>query len=412
MTAPIVVENVGKRYTQLEERAMLLKSVIPFMRPKRTDLWALRNFNLTVNEGETVGIVGRNGAGKTTLLRLLAGVTRPSEGTATIRGRVAPLIGVGVGFHQEMSGRENIFVNGMVLGLTKREVQARFDQIVDFAELHSFIDTPVKFYSTGMFMRLGFSVAANVNPDVLLVDEILAVGDFAFQAKCIERMKELQRQGTTIVMVSHSMHAIRFLCPRALLLRKGQLEFDGATEDTLAMHHRLMTEDHAEDSGGVTITVEDRDLYGPEGPTHQPRTGDQVTYRATLSFAQFVESPIVFFQVFSEEGTIAYSLVSAMGRDGISFGPGDTTTVEIPFTVRLVSGTFRLAMTVMDQHGREELAHDSPGLLIYVRGVFGAQGIADLGASVSIGGVDVTEHPSLLIGASADELDAETPGPL
>src|SRR5690348_14860236 len=165
---------------------MLLRSIMPFTRPQQTDYWALRDLSFDVERGETLGVIGRNGAGKTTMLRLLAGVTRPTEGRVEIHGRVAPLITVNVGFHPEMSGRENVFVNGILLGLTKRQVERRFEEIAEFAELGSFIDTPVKFYSSGMLMRLGFSVVAHVDAEILLVDEILAVGDTAFQIKCFD----------------------------------------------------------------------------------------------------------------------------------------------------------------------------------------------------------------------------------
>ena len=230
----IVVDSVGKRYTKLEEQAVLLRSILPFARPKKSDFWALRDVSFRVGEGETVGVLGRNGAGKTTLLRLLAGVTRPTEGHVTVRGPIAPLISVGVGFQREMSGRENVFLNGMLLGLTYEEVSERFDDIVAFAELHDFIDTPVKFYSSGMFMRLGFAVAIHIHPRTLLVDEVLAVGDGAFQAKCLRRMQELRDGGTTVVLVSHALHAIRHLCPRALLIIGGCLEYDGETPEALA----------------------------------------------------------------------------------------------------------------------------------------------------------------------------------
>lgn len=377
---------------------MLLRSLLPFTRPVRTERWALRNLDLTIERGETVGVVGRNGAGKSTLLRLLAGVSRPTEGQVSVYGRVAPLISVGVGFHQEMSGRENIFVNATLLGLTRREVDAHFDEIVEFAELGTFIDTPVKFYSTGMFMRLGFSVAAHVNPDVLLVDEVLAVGDLAFQVKCIERMRELQREGTTILLVSHSMHAIRFLCPRTLLIREGRLEFDGRTEETIARHHELMSLDHAAVSGGHSVTILDRQLLGPQGPTHHPGADEPLTYRCRIRFEQQVDTPQIHFSVFSEDGTTAYSLASALQRQGRVFEPGDVTTVEVDFRSRLCPGTYRIDMVVYDRNVREVLAQDSPGIMIYALGRPGTSGVADLEGSIAVDGCTVTEFGDLLMG--------------
>jgi len=191
MTA-IAVDGAGKKYWKFEEQAMLLRSILPTGRARRSELWALRDVSFSLEQGETIGILGRNGSGKTTLLRLLAGVTRPSEGRVAVAGAVAPLISVGVGFRREMSGRENIYLNGMILGLSRQQVEERLDDIVAFAELDEFIDTPVKFYSSGMFLRLGFAVAVHTDPDVLLIDEVLAVGDAAFRAKCVERMRLIQ----------------------------------------------------------------------------------------------------------------------------------------------------------------------------------------------------------------------------
>jgi ABC-type Fe3+/spermidine/putrescine transport system ATPase subunit len=305
-----------------------------------------------------------------------------------------------------MSGRENVYVNGMLLGLTQQEIESRFDEIVAFSEIEEFIDTPVKFYSTGMFMRLGFSVAAHVNPDVLLVDEVLAVGDFAFQAKCLDRMRDLQSNGTTILMVSHAMAAIRYLCPRAVLIRGGRVAFDGPAEETLALHHKLMTADYAEEIGGVAVKILERELLGTEGNSHNPRVGELVTYKARLRFEMPVVSPRIHFQVFTERGTRAYGIVSATQKhDKTTFQPGDEVGVEIPFRVQLISGTYRLELTVLDDPGREILAHDAHGLLIYVSGRLGSSGVADLSGSIKLGGRDLTDHASLLIDGRPRTID-------
>src|SRR3954451_15459362 len=217
MSAAIELRGVSKRYLKLDEQKALLRSVLPFSGTRHDELWALRGIDLDVKDGEIVGILGANGAGKTTLLRLLAGVSRPTEGRLRVRGHIGPLISVGVGFHPEMSGRENAVVNGMLLGLTAKQARERLDQIIEFAELEEFIDTPVKFYSSGMSMRLGFSVIMHTDPTVLLMDEILAVGDAGFHVKCFERFGELRAEGATIVMVSHSMHMLRQMCERGIV---------------------------------------------------------------------------------------------------------------------------------------------------------------------------------------------------
>ncbi|MBV1905934.1 MAG: ATP-binding cassette domain-containing protein [Pseudomonadales bacterium] len=198
--------------------------------------WALRDVSFNINEGEVVGIIGGNGAGKSTLLKVLSRITEPSSGTAMIKGRVGSLLEVGTGFHPELTGRENVYLNGSILGMSKNEVQKKFDEIVDFSEVEKFIDTPVKHYSSGMRVRLAFSVAAHVLPDVLIVDEVLSVGDVSFRKKCMDKMHEVGRQGSTVLVVSHNAQAITNMCQRAIWLEKGQINADGPVEKILASY--------------------------------------------------------------------------------------------------------------------------------------------------------------------------------
>src|SRR2546421_2955217 len=191
-------------------------------RPSKEDFWALRNFSFDVRQGEVVGIIGRNGAGKSTLLKILSRITEPTEGRVVLGGRVASLLEVGTGFHPELTGRENIFLNGAILGMTRHEIRRKFDEIVAFAEVEKFLDTPVKRYSSGMYVRLAFAVAAHLEPETLIVDEVLAVGDASFQRKCLGKMGEAARGGRTVLFVSHNMAAVKSLCTRAGLLEEGQ----------------------------------------------------------------------------------------------------------------------------------------------------------------------------------------------
>src|SRR5437016_1590224 len=199
-------------------------------RADETELWALRDVSFEVKQGEVVGLIGRNGAGKSTLLKVLSRITEPTAGRITIRGRVGSLLEVGTGFHPELTGRENIFLNGAILGMRRAEIVRKFDEIVTFAEMDRFIDTPVKHYSSGMYMRLAFGVAAHLHPEILVVDEVLAVGDAQFQKKCLGKMEDVAKQGRTVLFVSHNMQAIRQMCHRAVWLAEGQLLMDGPSD--------------------------------------------------------------------------------------------------------------------------------------------------------------------------------------
>lgn len=205
-----------------------------------SEIWALRDVSFSMKRGEALGVIGRNGAGKSTLFKVLARITDPTEGRARVRGRVASLLEVGTGFQGDLSGRENVYLNGAILGMRRSEIAARFDEIVAFAEVDKFIDTPVKRYSSGMYMRLAFAVAAHLEPEILIVDEVLAVGDAAFQAKCLARMKSLPDSDRTVLFVSHNMAAIRQLCERSLLLEEGRVVFDGPTEETIDRYQQSL----------------------------------------------------------------------------------------------------------------------------------------------------------------------------
>ena len=222
-------------------------------RGRATDVWALRDVSFAVEPGEAVGLVGRNGSGKTTLLKLVSGILKPTAGTLAVGGRVGSLLELGAGFHPDFSGRENVFLNGSIHGLTRAQVRERMDEIVAFAGLEESIDLPVRTYSSGMTMRLGFAVAAHVEADVLLLDEVFAVGDEEFQRKCFGKIFEFKQRGGTIVFVSHDASAVERLCERAVLLRHGRVEFDGPTHEAILRYHRLLAaeEDPAERGAGL-----------------------------------------------------------------------------------------------------------------------------------------------------------------
>jgi lipopolysaccharide transport system ATP-binding protein len=251
MSVAIRTESLSKQYrigelhsaygTLRESLAGVARHVVRRERGQHyDDIWALRDVSVDVPEGQVLGVIGRNGAGKSTFLKILTRITTPTSGKAEIRGRVGSLLEVGTGFHPELTGRENVYLNGSVLGMKRREIHSRFDEIVEFSGVQQFIDTPVKRYSSGMSVRLAFSVAAHLEPEILLVDEVLAVGDAEFQRRCLGRMEDLSDSGRTVVFVSHQMQAVAQLCDRAILLEKGQITLDGPSGDVVANYLQLV----------------------------------------------------------------------------------------------------------------------------------------------------------------------------
>lgn len=240
----VVLSGVSVCYRMPSERINTLKEQvirgITGRSVKYNEFWALRNVTLKVRQGEAIGLIGSNGAGKSTLLKTIARVLRPTEGRVWVRGAVSPMIELGAGFHPELTGRENIFVNGAMLGFSRRQMQEKFDSIVDFSELAAFIDAPLRTYSSGMIARLGFAVASDVDPDILIIDEALSVGDEAFQKKCLARMNEFREQGVTIFFVTHALDSVSLLCPRAVWLDGGRIRYTGPTKEVVQAYRENM----------------------------------------------------------------------------------------------------------------------------------------------------------------------------
>jgi ABC-2 type transport system ATP-binding protein len=269
----ITARGVGKRFQLHHKRATSLKERLLLARSSSSeDFWALRDVDLTVGQAETVGLIGPNGSGKSTLLKVLAGILAPTRGEVEVRGRIASLLELGAGFSGELTGRENIYLNASILGLTRREIDRQFDSIVDFAELEPFIDNQVKHYSSGMYVRLGFAVAAHVDPDVLLVDEVLAVGDEAFAAKCLAKVAEFQAKGRTILFVTHGLDQVSQVCDRAVVLNQGRVLFDGEPAEAVSKLRAFLgtSEDPAAGLGGDgLLEIVDAHVIDPAGGGEQ-----------------------------------------------------------------------------------------------------------------------------------------------
>ena len=295
----------------------------------KEDFWALKDVSFDVPRGQALGIIGHNGAGKSTILKLLSRITTPSVGEIMINGRLSALIEVGSGFHPELTGRENIYLNGSILGMMRREITKKLDSIVSFAELRQFIDTPVKRYSSGMYVRLGFSIAAHLNPDILLLDEVLAVGDAAFQQKCIERITELKEGGKTIVFISHDLRAVQKLCDRVILLNRGQVEADGDPAETIALYQNMSQQfgagvgSHVQEPSreAVVTSLTFYDEAGNECLSFE--TGKPM--RAVLNYQVHKPLTDVIFEVqfYSQEGRLTTFFSSETIGEQIDLEPGE-----------------------------------------------------------------------------------------
>jgi ABC-2 type transport system ATP-binding protein len=259
MTESIAVRGVSKRFTLRYHRTLKQMAIATARRQAISDTFdALHKVSFTVQQGESIGLMGLNGSGKSTLLKIVNGVMRPDEGTVLTRGRIAGLIATGAGFHPQLTGRDNVFLNAAILGMSEKETKAKFDQIVEFADIGRFIDSPVGYYSSGMFSRLGFAVAVHTDSDIFLIDEVLAVGDKPFKAKCLERMEQIRAEGRTMFYVSHSAPSVRRMCRRVLVLEKGRLAFDGPADDGIRYLH------YDNDPDDVSSEDEDQDELDAE----------------------------------------------------------------------------------------------------------------------------------------------------
>ncbi len=308
----IVVDGVSKRFRLYHERNQSLKAAV--LRGRRAlveEFWALRDVTLEVETGTTFGFIGENGSGKSTLLKCMARILRPDKGAISVEGKVSALLELGAGFHPELSGRENVFLNGAILGLKQKELQRKFDDIVEFAGLEQFIDQPVKNYSSGMYVRLGFSVAINVDPDVLLVDEVLAVGDESFQRKCNEKFAELRAMGKTIVLVSHAMTAVHNICDTVAWMEHGSVKMMGPSREVIDEYIGNVQVDRSEDVdtggnrwGSGEGRIERVELVDASGrKITRARTGDNVALRIHYSMSEAIPKPVFGVAIHTLDGT-------------------------------------------------------------------------------------------------------------
>jgi ABC-type polysaccharide/polyol phosphate transport system ATPase subunit len=362
----ISVESASRRFRVREQEARTLKDLFVLRgRTKPTDVWALLDVSVSVAPGEAVGLIGRNGSGKTTLLRLVAGIIKPTSGRVHTEGRIGSLLELGAGFHPDFTGRENVFLNGAIQGLRRAEIRERFDEIVGFAEIEHAIDRPVRTYSSGMTMRLGFAIAAFLDADILLLDEVFAVGDESFQRKCFGRIFQFKQAGGTIVFVSHDAAAVERLCERSVLLEAGSVSFDGPTREAVARYRRALADeiDPAERGAGLRewgsgeATIAAAEVLGVEGERREQfLAGERFLLRVRVATSREVEPPRLHLELRDDAGTLVAGEAVDLGPLGWAATSGEQTIRFELDSLPLAEGRFHLRLGLTDGSG-ERLYH-------------------------------------------------------
>jgi ABC-2 type transport system ATP-binding protein len=380
MTTVIDVANVNKTFKLHYERNQSLKERLLHPRSGRTEIFqALQDISFTVDAGETVGIVGHNGSGKSTLLKCICGVLQPTSGSISLRGNLAALLELGAGFQVELSGRDNVYLYGTMLGFSKKRIEQIFDEIVAFSEIEHFIDTQVKFYSSGMYVRLAFAVAVNVNPDILVVDEVLAVGDERFQAKCIDRIRRFQQEGRAILLVTHSADQVRALCDRAVVLDGGRMLANGDVADSLRIFRdALMQETIAHQTEGEAASIVVDSVTTPNG-SFDVATGAAMRFDVQLT-SETAYSGNFVMEIYSRDGV----LICRTDRQSspVNLRPGaNVVSVELPH-VPLLDGVFDINVGIVDERGSNVKAWSEKAATMQV--TYGGRegGLVELGALI------------------------------
>jgi len=364
------------RYRSLREGMVRGLWTLFSRKEQREWLWAIDDISLDVHRGEVVGIIGRNGAGKSTFLKLLSRVTRPTSGRIEIWGRVGSLLEVGTGFHPELTGRENIFLSGAILGMKRTEILERFEQIVEFSGVEKFLDTPVKRYSSGMYVRLGFSVAAHMEPDILVVDEVLAVGDLVFQQKCLQHMRQLTRSGMTVLLVSHNLAAVQSTCDRAILIECGKVVEDGAPIEVIEKYRDVLTEGRSSQRGeGGTDTdpviINGFSLFDRQGaPTRRVRFGESVGIRIEVDSKIRIRHPMINFGIKRGDGVIVCNFNNWYDGFKIDYLEGPCVLEGQLPPLRLTPGFYEIHVLVWPWGGGH-LAGDLERMSPYAARTFG-----------------------------------------
>jgi ABC-2 type transport system ATP-binding protein len=355
MSEPVIrVVDVSKRFNLHHDKS-LKERLVNFNRQSVEDFWALRDVGFELESSHTLGLIGANGSGKSTLLKLIAGILTPTTGYVERRGRVAALLELGAGFHPDLTGRENIYMNSSILGLTRKQTDQYFDAIVDFADIGQFIDNQVKFYSSGMYVRLAFAVAVHVDPEILLIDEVLAVGDESFQRKCMKRIKEFQKEGRTIILVSHGIDMVRQLCDRVIMLEKGEMLVDGNPHEAARAYRERYAprvEEQTEESGPRLLTISDVRVTNGNGQRQDRfEAGDRLGLEITLKASEAVDDPVVGVAIYNHVDNMIYGTTTALRNVALGRVEGDLSLRFDFGAIPMVEGQYFVTIAV---HSRDE----------------------------------------------------------
>jgi len=333
----------------------------------RREFWALQDISFEVKRGEAFGIIGQNGAGKSTALKILSRIMKPTKGRMMVNGRLSALIEVSAGFHPDLTGRENIFLNGTILGMTKREIELKLDQIVAFSGLEEFIDTPVKRYSSGMYARLGFSVAAHVDPEVLLVDEVLSVGDYVFQNKCVARMNEVIRSGATVLFVSHNLKSVAEFCHRCLLLEQGSAVMTGPAQEVVSAYLNRCRNAHIEDAGAKLVTISNVTMRDEHGECHRFQSGQKAWIDVELRARKRCTKLSVSLYITDDEHQNVFDTsTERLGLGNFTLDEGDVYACTFELSLNMPNGIFHPAILVYRYDTQTEYDSLDPATTIYV----------------------------------------------
>jgi lipopolysaccharide transport system ATP-binding protein len=351
---------------------------------KSEEFWALNDVSYEIKRGEAVGIIGHNGAGKSTMLKHLSGIMRPTSGRIDVHGRLSALIEVGAGFHPDLTGRENVFLNGVILGMTRTEIRRKFDEIVDFSGLGPFIDTPVKRYSSGMHARLGFAVAAHLEPDILVIDEVLSVGDYAFQSKGIAKMREVAQSGATVIFVSHNLAAVAGLCKRSLLMKNGALLLDGPTPDVIGEYMQQISavRSHSPDKA---LVIESIALADASGPRLSFTSGEEMEVTVNLKARKAVQNiSTVLYIKDKQYNTIFNISPDRLGVGHLSLEAGETCTYRFRLQLHLAPGAFHVCVSLLERDTSNSIDVIEPAATFLIDSTTEVGGAANLYPTVTM----------------------------